>query len=83
MNKTLVNKIGFVLIMGLMLAGCQAENSNNTNVQPAASTQEVHNVPNTPYIKGPSSPPSVKGPNQPLPTEGGSVTMQSGAMTSK
>lgn len=46
-----------------MLAGCQAAE----NVQPAASTQEVQKIPQTPYTRGPTTPPAVKGPNRPLP----------------
>lgn len=61
-----MSKIGFVLFMCLMLAGCQA-----ANVQPATSTQEVQRVPNTPYTKGPSGPPGVKGPNIALPVGNG------------
>ena len=72
MNKPLTNKIGFVLIMSLMLAGCQAA----TNVQPAASTQEVQSIPNTPFTKGPTSPPSVKGPTMALPGADGVVSTQ-------
>ncbi len=62
MNTSFVSKIGFVLVMSLLLVGCQA-----ANVQPATSTREVQNVPNTPYTKGPSGPPGVKGPTTALP----------------
>ena len=69
MKKSLLSKIGLVLILSLMLAGCRAD-----NVQPVASTQEVKVAPNTPFSKGPSSPPSVRGPNIPLPGSNGAVT---------
>lgn len=52
--------------MILLMTGCQAE-----NVQPAASTQEVQNIPPTPYTKGPTSPPAVRGPDKPLPDVNG------------
>ncbi len=50
-----------LLMMSLLLVGCRAD-----NVQPAASTQEVKNIPETPYTKGPTGPPSVKGPTTPI-----------------
>lgn len=72
MKINFAKKIGFVLTMTLMLAGCQAA----TNVQPAAPTQEVQPVPNTPFTKGPTSPPSVKGPTMALPDSDGVVSTQ-------
>ncbi len=72
MNKHLVSKIGFILIMSLTMAGCQAA----TNVQPAASTQEVKNIPNTPYTRGPTTPPAVRGPTMALPDSDGVVSSQ-------
>ncbi len=64
MHKALASTISLLMI--LMMAGCQAE-----NVQPAASTQEVQNIPQTPYTKGPTSPPAVRGPDKPLPDANG------------
>ena len=69
MKISLLSKIGLFLILSLMLAGCRVD-----NVQPVASTQEVHVAPNTPFSKGPTSPPSVKGPSMPLPGVDGVVT---------
>jgi len=54
------------LISTLMLAGCQTA----PNVQPAASSQEVHNIPTVPFSKGPTSPPNTKGPSAPFPNSG-------------
>lgn len=64
MHKALASTISLLMI--LTMAGCQAE-----NVQPAASTQEVQNIPQTPYTKGPTSPPAVRGPDKPLPDANG------------
>jgi hypothetical protein len=64
MHKALASTISLLII--LTMAGCQAE-----NVQPAASTQAVQNIPQTPYTKGPTSPPAVRGPDKPLPDANG------------
>jgi len=64
MKKSFKKNLGLFLLGSLLLAGCQSA----PNIQPAAVTQQIHNIPNVPYSHGPISPPSVKGPSAPFPS---------------